>query len=165
MKRKVFILSSIIFILVAVLGTMFLLPNKAEADTATDENSITWSFTVSGRYLDYLVYSSGNIPADGKVVVPSTLNLNGIEYTVRSVGYSSGTYKSMFYSASSTNRNKIKEIVLPDTVTTVQNYGFYNIPNLTSVDFGEGITSLGNWIIGYTSITEVVLPNSLTYID
>ncbi len=165
MKRKVFILSSIIFILVAALGAMFLMPNKVEADTATDENSITWSFTVSGQYLDNLMYSSGNIPDDGKVVIPSKLNLNGIEYTVRSLGASSGTYRSVFYYASSANKNKVKEIVIPDTVTTLRNYAFYNVPYLTKVDFGDGVTSLGNYILGYTAVSEVVLPKNLTYVN
>ena len=165
MKRKVFILSSIIFILVAALGAMFLMPNKVEADTATDENSITWSFTVSGRYLDYLVYYSGNIPADGKVVIPSKLNLNGVEYTVRTIGQSGSSVRSMFYSASSTNRNKIKEVVIPDTVTTLRNYTFYNLPYLEKVVFGDNVTSLGNYIIASTNVTEVTLPKSLTYVN
>ena len=165
MKRKVFILSSIIFILVAALGAMFLAPNKVEADVATDENSITWSFTVSGRYLDYLVYYSGNIPADGKVVIPSKLNLNGVEYTVRSIGQSSSYARSMFYNASSSNRNKIKEVVIPDTVTSVYNYAFYNVPYLENVVFGDNVTSLGNYIFASTNITEVTLPKSLTYVN
>ena len=52
MKKKIFILSSIIFIIVAAVGAMFLLPNKTEATTAVDENGITWDFTVSGRYIE-----------------------------------------------------------------------------------------------------------------
>ena len=135
MKKKIFILSSIIFIIVAAVGAMFLLPNKTEATTAVDENGITWDFTVSGRYIDYLVYYSGAIPADGKVVVPETLEVGGNEYIVRSVGYSSGSNKSMFYNASYTNRINIKEIVLPDSVQIVRNYAFYALSNLAKVGF------------------------------
>ena len=164
MKKKIFILSSIIFIIVAAVGAMFLLPNKTEATTAVDENGITWDFTVSGRYIDYLVYYSGAIPADGKVVVPETLEVGGNEYIVRSVGYSSGSNKSMFYNASYTNRTKIKEIVLPDSVQTVRNYAFYALSNLTKVDLGKGVKTLNNYIFASTNVTEVILPNSVTSI-
>ncbi len=165
MKRKVFILSSIIFILVAALGAMFLVPNKVEADVATDENSITWNFTVSGGNLINLTYNSGTIPADGKVVIPSKLNLNGVEYTVRSLGNTTSTYRSIFYNASSANRNRIKEVVIPDTVTEVKNYAFYNVPNLTNIVFGDGVTSLGYYIFANTSVSEVVLPKNITYLN
>ncbi len=164
MKRKVFILSSIIFILVAAIGTLFLLPNKAEATEATDENGITWNFTVYGQYIEYLTYSSGAIPDDGKVVIPSKLTVGGQEYTVESIGVYSGSYQSMFSNASYTNKNKIKEIVIPDTVKYVRDYAFYNLSYLTSVDFGHGVTELGNWIFTYTNVSEVHIPNSVTYV-
>ena len=73
MKRKVFILSSILFIIVATLGAIFLTQNRVEATTAVDENGITWDFTVNGQYIDYLRYSSGTIPDDGKIIIPSKL--------------------------------------------------------------------------------------------
>lgn len=164
MKRKVFILSSIIFIIIAMVATIALLPNKVEATTAVDENGITWDFTVNGQYLDYLRYSSGSIPDDGKVIIPSKLDVGGIEYTVRSLGNSSySNTSSMFSSATLANRRKITEIVIPDTVTNVYRCAFYGISNLTTIDFGKGITSLGDYVIANTNVSEIYLPNSLTY--
>jgi len=162
MKRKVFILSSILFIIVATLGAMFLTQNRVEATTAVDENGITWDFTVNGQYIDYLRYSSGTIPDDGKIIIPSKLVVAGQEYEVRSLGNSSyNNNSSMFYSASYTNRNKIKEIIIPDTVNSVYRCAFYALSNLTTIDWGKGVTSIGDYVIASTNVSELYLPNSL----
>ncbi len=166
MKRKVFILSSIIFILIAAIGAMFLLPNKVQATTAVDDNGITWSFTITDAGAEYLTYYSGTIPDDGKVIIPSVLNADGIEYTVKSIGYAAyDNTSSMFSNASSTEKRKITEVVIPDSVTTINACAFYGVSNLTTIDFGKGVTTIRDYIVASTNVSEIYLPNSVTSIN
>ena len=67
----------------------------------------------------------------------------------------------MFSSATLANRRKITEIVIPDTVTNVYRCAFYGISNLTTIDWGKGVTSIGDYVIASTNVSELYLPNSL----
>ncbi|MBQ7698552.1 MAG: leucine-rich repeat protein [Paludibacteraceae bacterium] len=59
---------------------------------------------------------------------------------------------------------EVKQVVLPDGLTTIGNYAFYWSINLTSVDIPEGVTTIGNYAFFYTGLTSVVIPASVTTI-
>ena len=84
--------------------------------------------------------------------------------------------------------NEITELVIPDSVTSIGSYAFYNCDGLTSVVIGDsvtsigrsafedctgltsvvigdGVTSIGEWaFLGCTSLTSVVIPDGVTSI-
>ncbi len=60
----------------------------------------------------------------------------------------------------------ITEIVLPDSVTTIESCAFYKCTELTSVTLPEGLRTLGNLAFGQcTSLRSVQLPNTLTTME
>ena len=57
-------------------------------------------------------------------------------------------------------------ITIPDSVTRICNYAFYNCTGLTSVTIGNSVTSIGNSAFyDCSDLTSVTIPNSVTRID
>ena len=55
------------------------------------------------------------------------------------------------------------KIVLPDTITVIENYAFSSCDNLTEIILPEGVTTISAYAFaGLTALEEVVLPKSLT---
>ncbi len=64
-----------------------------------------------------------------------------------------------------TNNNLSGELILPDSVTKIGNYAFYNCANLTSITIPDSVTTIGNY--AFTSckgLTSVRIPDSVTSI-
>lgn len=90
---------------------------------------------------------SNNTLCSGDVVIPSTFVYNGTTYTVNEL------YMSAF-----DGNTAITSIVLPNTVTKVNNYAFDGCSALKSIDFGEGAYDLKNNLIdGCTSLTDIYI--------
>ena len=63
------------------------------------------------------------------------------------------------------NGKEIKELVIPNSVTTIGNYTFYGFSGLTSITIPNSVTSIGNdafW--NCSGLTSVTIPNSVTSI-
>ena len=60
----------------------------------------------------------------------------------------------------------LESITIPDSVTSIGHYAFYNCDNLTSVVIPDSVTSIG-WFAfsGCTSLTSITIPDSITSID
>ncbi len=59
----------------------------------------------------------------------------------------------------------VTEIVIPDTVTQINDYAFYGCDNLTSVVIGDSVTSIGGWAFrDCANLTSVVIGDSVTSI-
>ena len=55
--------------------------------------------------------------------------------------------------------------VIPNSVTSIGNYAFYNCSSLTSVTIPNSVTSIGSYAFkGCSGLTSVTIPNSVTYI-
>lgn len=65
------------------------------------------------------------------------------------------------YAFSDTN---LASIELPDTVTSIGNFAFYNCSKLTNIKLSNNLTSIGNSAFKNTSISDLVIPNSVTTI-
>ena len=58
-----------------------------------------------------------------------------------------------------------KNTVIPNTVTSIGNFAFYQCSSLTSIDIPNSVTSIGHSAFnGCSSLTSVTIPNSVTTI-
>ncbi len=90
-----------------------------------------------------------------KIVIPTT-------YKGKAV-----TEIASFFADTDINRanSTIKEVVIPDTVTTIGEYAFYSCYSLTSVVIPDSVTSIGDYAFSHCSgLTSVVIPDSVTSI-
>ncbi len=63
------------------------------------------------------------------------------------------------------NNNLVKELVIPDGVTSISDYAFYGCESLTSVIIGDDVTSIGNSAFERCSgLTSVVIGDGVTNI-
>ena len=59
----------------------------------------------------------------------------------------------------------LKEIDLPESVTSISNYAFRGCSSLTSIILNEGLTSIGTYAFGgCSSLTSITIPESVTSI-
>ena len=59
----------------------------------------------------------------------------------------------------------LTEYTIPDSVTSIGNYAFYNCRDLTSVTIGNGVTLIGNWAFGgCSSLTSITIPEQVSKI-
>ena len=60
------------------------------------------------------------------------------------------------------NNQEVTELVIPNNVTTIEDYTFRGISSLTSLAISEGVTNIGTRAFeGCSSLSSVTLPNSL----
>ena len=62
------------------------------------------------------------------------------------------------------NGEEIKDLVIPNSVTSISNEAFSGCSGLTSVTIPNSVTSIGDWAFGYSGLTSVTIPNSVTFI-
>lgn len=80
--------------------------------------------------------------------------------------YAASANNSTWYNTTSQNSRTLKEVVaMPDNVTSIGNYAFYNCVTLTSVAISNGMTSIGNYAFSWCrGLMSVMIPNSVTSI-
>ena len=63
------------------------------------------------------------------------------------------------------NGEEVKDLVIPNSVTSIGNYVFTGCGGLTSVTIPNSVTSIGDYAFAYCSgLTSVTIPNSVTSI-
>ena len=90
----------------------------------------------------------------GEVVIPSSITVEGKEYTVTSIG------NEAFYKCTG-----LTSVTIPNSVTSIGDWAFTVCISLTSVTIPNSVTSIGNYAFRYCSgLTSVTIPNSVTSI-
>ena len=90
----------------------------------------------------------------GNIVIPATIEYNGITCSVTSIG------KSAFEGCSG-----LTSVVIGNSVTSIENYTFENCSGLTSVEIPNSVASIGESAFsGCSSLTSIEIPNSVTSI-
>ena len=163
-----------------VLGLMPLSAFAAEPeDTAEDtpmkvvdgENTYTYMLLDDGT-VELTGFSTTATAAD--VVIPSTVTLNGKDYSVTSIGiyafHNCGALKSVQTKAPIKSIGdgafaycgNLETVTLPDSVTSVGATSFYECTKLETVNLGNSVRSIGdNAFMLCTSLGSVTLPNSI----
>lgn len=58
----------------------------------------------------------------------------------------------------------LTNVVIPDSVTYIENYAFYECTGLTTVKIGNGVTSISSSFYGCTSLTDIIIPDSVIFL-
>jgi hypothetical protein len=125
---------------ICLLGAvMMMLPATVQAQFTYTTNSGV--ITITG---------DTNIPVNGVVIIPSTIN----GYPVTSIGE-----EAFFHATSMTS------VTFPGSVTSIGNLAFQDCYGLTSVMIGTNVTSIGTQAFyNCTNLTSVTIPGSVTSI-
>ena len=103
-----------------------------------------WFYTYNGTH--YLLGYCGN---ETELVLPDTYN--GENYQINQYA---------FY-----NRDTLKSVIIPDSVTGIGDRAFYDCYDLTSVTIGGGVTSIGVQAFWYCeALTGIAIPDSVKII-
>lgn len=83
-------------------------------------------------------------------------NIDFEDYTANPLDYGKNLYL---------NGTKVTNLTIPNTVTKIEDYTFYNCTSLTSVTFPNSVTEIGSYAFrGCTGLTSLSFGNSLTSI-
>lgn len=109
----------------------------------------------------------------GDIVIPETVNYEGISYSVTSIR--SGTFWDCYELTSITIPNSVTSIgnyafrecigltsiTIPNSITTIGEHAFIFCSNLTDVTLSEGLISIGEEAFHSCAISTISLPQSL----
>ena len=120
------------------------------------------TYTIDGIY--YVITSPSTVEVShdgnfypnytGEVIIPSTIVIDTITYSVTSIG------DAAFFQCSS-----LTSITIPNSVSSIAYHTFGGCTGLTSFTIPNSVTSIGaNAFYGCTGLTSFTIPNSVTSI-
>ena len=122
-------------------------------------SALAYDVKIDGIYYNLISKSktaevtSGEEKYSGKVVIPSSITVEGKEYTVTSIG------NEAFYQCKG-----LTSVIIPNSVTSIGESAFYFCSSLTSITIPNSVTSIGSSAFAHCSLTSVTIPNSVTSI-
>ena len=159
MKRKVIASISIIFIMVCtiLLATM----NVSKADVSATVDGVTYQFRQSGSTA-YEVRITDVPEGTTTISIPEYITYNGSNYRVYTLGNQSN---NLLYSVSSTKRDAITTINVPNTVYQINKYCFSNLSYLENINLGTGVQYVNGYAFNRCGIKELTIPDSVRSIE
>jgi uncharacterized repeat protein (TIGR02543 family) len=132
-----------IFIFICIFVGFKAMPVFAST-TGTDTNGFTWQSD------DGVTYSiTGYNGSDTNITIPSSID----GHTVTSIGNNAFKDKSL------------TSVTIPDTVTSIGSFAFYNCLSLVNISIPDSVTSIGDSAFAYcTSLPNITLPPNLSSI-
>ena len=120
-------------------------------------------FTVDG--LNYRVTSTENKEVQvisgeirEEIIIPETVTYDNVKYTVTRIA-------DYAFSGRRDQSNFTRRYVIPGSVKSIGQYAFYDNYYLEEVVLNEGLETIGHSAFEYTSIKEIHIPSTVTYID
>ena len=99
------------------------------------------------------VINGGNYIGD--IVIPSTLNYYGTNYSVTNIAIKAFQ-----------DCNDLTSITIPSSIKSIGSYAFRGCTNLTTINISNGVTDIGGYAFsGCKSLSSITIPNSVTTID
>ena len=96
----------------------------------------------------------GKVEYLGEVIIPSSITVEGKEYTVVSIG--DGAFRAC---------SVLTSVTIPNSVTSIETWAFQYCSGLTSIIIGNSVKSIGDGAFQHCSgLTSVTIPNSVTSI-
>jgi hypothetical protein len=120
--------------------------------------ALAYDFIVDGIYYDIdgdnAIVTYGDNPYSGDIIIPESVNYNGINYPITSVG------NAAFYSCSD-----LKSVVISNSITFIGNSSFHRCKSLTTITIPNSVTIIGDAAFGGCEMLQsVYIPNSVTSI-
>ena len=110
-----------------------------------------------------VIQYQNSIQYKGDIVIPETVEYNGVSYIVTSIGI--GAHNKYFYEGAFYDCINLTSVSIPNSVTNIGEAAFYGCYRLTSVTIPNGVTSIRNDVFrDCRSLTSVTIPNSVTSI-
>jgi uncharacterized protein YjdB len=99
-----------------------------------------------------VTYTESEPKYSGDVNIPPCIVRDGVEYTVTEIGEEAFSDKY--------GNNKVTQIVVPYTVTTIAKHGFLHCESLTNgLVLGRNVSSIGEGATGYTTSNHIISLN------
>ena len=97
---------------------------------------------------------SGTYYGRTEILIPSSVNYNGVDYIVRGIG-----------AWAFDNAVHLTNITIPETVTYIEESAFYNCSSLTALNIPSKVHSIyDNAFQGCSKLAAILIPKSVTYI-
>ena len=127
------------------------------AVTATADYWGVWQYNIlNDGTVEIIGFSDDSVTS---LDIPATLN----GYTVTSIGGSYGWNQWSWHSGFE-NCEKLTNITIPDSVTSIGDLAFFNCYSLTSITIPNSVTSIGDYAFCQSGLLSVTIPDSVTYI-
>ncbi len=134
-------------------------------------NSTTYSVTSIGSFVGYSNLTSVTIPSSVRSIGSASFSSNyltSVYYTGTIAEWCGITFGSQPLSNAHNlyiNNTLVTDLVIPNTVTGINNYAFQGATCLTSVTIPSSVTSIGQYAFqGCSGLSEITIPNSVTSI-
>ena len=128
------------------------LETELEEGATFEYEGLTYKVIVKGEELAIIASENGKY--SGNIVIPSSVDYNGTNYSVTSIG------ASAFWSCS-----RLTSIEIPNSVTSIGDEAFEDCYYLTSIEIPNSITSIGEEaFLGCDDLTNIKIPKSVTSI-
>ena len=122
-------------------------------------SALAYEVKIDGIYYNIFsdetaVVTYGEEKYSGDVVIPSSITVEGKEYTVSSIGERAFEFCSF-----------LKSVTIGNSVTSIGARAFYGCSGLTSVTIPNAVKSIEKYAFAdCSSLTSVTIPNSVTSI-